>query len=143
MVIHSKLSNNYIRVYGVSRLHLPNMSEAASSKSPEPCKDTLRKVVEVCQKKGNCTIDLRAAVWLRHGGEKMDISPANFHQALADWLVNAGLVKADQHEFVAASLYCLGVTNSNNLFQKVQQGKMETLGISRQGRRLSKGRCKA
>jgi hypothetical protein len=34
------------------------------------------------------------------------------------------------------------VTNSNNLFQKIQQGKMEALGISRQGRRNSKGRRK-
>ena len=119
------------------------MSEVPSSKSPEPCKETLRKILEVCRKKGNCTMELRAAVWLRHGGDKMDISPSNFHYAVADWLVNAGLVKSDQLEFVAGSLYCLGVTNSNNLFQKVQQGKMETLGISRQGRRMSKGRRKA
>jgi hypothetical protein len=119
------------------------MSEAPSSKSPEPSKDTLRKILEVCEKKGNCTMELRAEVWLRHGGEKMDISPANFHHALAEWLTNAGLVKSEQTEAVAASLYCLGVTNSNNLFQKVQQGKMEALGINRQGRRHSKGRKKA
>jgi len=118
------------------------MSEAASSKSSEPCKDTLRPILEVCRKKGNCTMELRAAVWHRHGGEKMDITPANFHFALADWLGNAGFVKPDQVEAVAASLYCLGVTNSNNLFQKIQQGKMEALGISRQGRRNSKGRRK-
>jgi hypothetical protein len=35
------------------------------------------------------------------------------------------------------------VTNSNNLFQKVHQGKMESLGIGRHGRRNSKGRRKA
>jgi len=118
------------------------MSEAASSKSSEPSKDTLRTSLEVCRKKGNCTMELRAAVWLRHSGEKMDLTPANFHFALADWLGNAGFVKSDQAEAVAASLYCLGVTNSNNLFQKIQQGKMEALGISRQGRRNSKGRRK-
>jgi hypothetical protein len=73
----------------------------------------------------------------------MDISPANFHHALAEWLGNAGLVKADDVDHVAAALYCLGVTNSNNLFQKVHQGKMESLGIGRHGRRNSKGRRKA
>lgn len=119
------------------------MSEAPSAKSAEPCKEMLRQILAVSEKKGNCPIELRAAVWLRHGGEKMDLNPANFHNALAEWLVNAGFVKADQTESVAAALYCLGVTNSNNLFQKVQQGKMETLGISRQGRRNSKGRKKA
>jgi hypothetical protein len=128
---------------GHRRTPFSSMSEVPSSKSPEPNKDTLRKILEVCDKKGNCTMELRAEVWLRHGGEKMDISPANFHHALAEWLTNAGLVKSDQTEFVAASLYCLGVTNSNNLFQKVQQGKMESLGINRQGRRNSKGRKKA
>jgi sugar/nucleoside kinase (ribokinase family) len=78
------------------------MSEAASSKSSEPCKDTLRTILEVCRKNGNCTMELRAAVWLRHSGEKMDITPANFHFALADWLGNAGFVKPDQVEAVAA-----------------------------------------
>jgi hypothetical protein len=119
------------------------MSEQPVPKSAEPCKDTLRQVFAVCQKKGNCTMELRAQVWLRHGGEKMDISPANFHQAVAEWLGHAGLVKADDVAQVAAALYCLGITNSNNLFQKVQQGKMEPLGINRQGRRNSKGRRKA
>ena len=119
------------------------MSEAASSKSSEPCKDTLRTVLEVCRKKGNCTMELRAAVWHRHGGEKMDITPANFHFALADWLGNAGFVKPDQVEAVAASLYCLGVTNSNNLFQKVNQGKLVPLGIGKNGRRNAKGQRKA
>jgi hypothetical protein len=119
------------------------MSEPTSSKAPEPCKHTIAQVLEVCRKKGNCTMDLRAQVWLRHGGEKMDLSPANFHHAVADWLAHAGLVKADDVEQVAAALYCLGITNSNNLFQKIQQGKMEPLGINRQGRRNSKGRRKA
>lgn len=118
------------------------MSDPAAAKSSEPCKDTLRQVFEVCQKKGNCTMELRAQVWLRHGGDKMDLSPANFHHAVATWLGHAGLVKADDVEQVAAALYCLGITNSNNLFQKVQQGKMEGFGISRQGRRNSKGRRK-
>ena len=143
MVVHSKLSNNYVRLTASPAFHLPNMSEVPSSKFPQPSKEILHKTLEVCRKKGNCTMELRAAVWLCHGGDKMDISPSNFHHAVAEWLVNAGLVRADQLEFAAASLYCLGVTNSNNLFQKVQQGKMETLGISRQGRRLSKGRRKA
>jgi len=119
------------------------MSEPASSKSSDPCKETLRQVLAVCQKKSNCTMELRAQVWLCHGGDKMDISPANFHHAVAEWLGHAGLVKAEDVEQVASALYCLGITNSNNLFQKVQQGKMEALGINRQGRRNSKGRRKA
>ena len=94
----------------------------------------------VSEKKGNCPIELRAAVWLRHGGEKMDLNPANFHNALAEWLVNAGFVKADQTESVAAALYCLGVTNSNNLFQKVNQGKLVPMGIGKNGRRNAKGK---
>ena len=44
---------------------------------------------------------------------------------------------------VAAALYCLGVTNSNNLFQKVQQGKMSPFGIGKNGRRNAKGQRKA
>ena len=119
------------------------MSESPALKPAEPCKETLRQVLAVCQKKGNCTMELRAQVWMRHGGDKMDISPANFHHAVAAWLGHAGLVKADDVEQVAAALYCLGITNSNNLFQKVQQGKMESLGINRQGRRNGKGRRRA
>ncbi|GDY16849.1 hypothetical protein LBMAG55_01720 [Verrucomicrobiota bacterium] len=118
------------------------MSEIPSIKPVAPCKQTLQKVLDICLKKGNCTMEVRAQVWLTHGGDKMDISPANFHLALAEWLGNAGLVKPDDVEQVAAALYCLGVTNSNNLFQKVHQGKMETLGIGRSGRRNSKSRRK-
>ena len=119
------------------------MSEPSSSKAPEPCRETLRRTLEACQKKGNCSMELRAAVWLRHGGDKMDLCPANFHHAVAEWPGHAGLVKAEDVEQVAAALYCLGVTKSDSLFQKIQQGKMEPLGVDRQGRRNSKGRRKA
>ena len=40
-------------------------------------------------------------------------------------------------------LYCLGVTNSNNLFQKVNQGKLVTLGIAKNGRRNAKASRKS
>ena len=86
---------------------------------------------------------MKAELWLRHGGENLDISPPNFHHALATWLANAGLVHKDKAQDVAAVLYCLGVTNSNNLFQKVNQGKLVPLGIGKNGRRNAKGQRKA
>ena len=46
-------------------------------------------------------------------------------------------------EDVAAALYCLGVTNSNNLLQKVRQGKIDTFGIGKDGRRNGKGKSGA
>ena len=80
-------------------------------------------------------MELRANLWLRHSDETMELTPANFHGALAEWLANTGLVKDGKQADVAAALYCLGVTNSNNLFQKVQQGKMTPHGIGKNGRR--------
>lgn len=80
-------------------------------------------------------MELRANLWLRHSSEGLELTPSNFHDALAEWLANAGLVKDGKQADVAAALYCLGVTNSNNLFQKVQQGKMVTHGIGKNGRR--------
>ena len=38
------------------------------------------------EKRGNCTMKDRAELWLRFGGENLDISPPNFHHALAAWL---------------------------------------------------------
>ena len=111
------------------------MSEPSSSKLPAHLNELLTFLHERQEKRGNCTMKDRAELWLRYGGEDMDISPPNFHHALATWLANAGLVHKDKAKDVAAVLYCLGVTNSNNLFQKVNQGKLVTLGIGKNGRR--------
>ena len=116
------------------------MSE--NPKNFELIKETLEKIRGIYSKKCNCTMSLRTELWLRHTSEELELTPSNFHDALAEWLGNTGMIKEGRQEDVAAALYCLGVTNSNNLFQKVQQGKMEALGISRQGRRNSKGRRK-
>ena len=117
------------------------MSE--SSKLPDNLSELLTLLHERQEKRGNCTMKDRAELWLRYGGENLDISPPNFHHALATWLANAGLVHKDKAEDVAAVLYCLGVTNSNNLFQKVNQGKLVAMGISKNGRRNAKGQRKA
>ena len=114
-----------------------------NAKNPDLIKQTLADIHGIYGKKCNCTMALRAELWLRHSGAELELTPSNFHDALAEWLANTGLIKDGRQEDVAAALYCLGVTNSNNLFQKVQQGKMEALGINRQGRRNSKGRKKA
>ena len=114
------------------------MSE--SSKLPENLAELLAHLHERQEKRGNCTMRDRAELWLRFGGEDMDISPPNFHHALAGWLANAGLVREDKAADVAAVLYCLGVTNSNNLFQKVNQGKLVALGIGKNGRRNAKSK---
>lgn len=94
------------------------------------------------EKRGNVSIKDRAEIWLRHGGDELDVSPPNFHHAIASWMGNAGLVARDKIDAVAAVLYCLGVTNSNNLFQKMNQGKLAPFGIGRNGRRNAKGHRK-
>ena len=119
------------------------MSEPSSSKVPAPLNELLTFLHERQEKRGNCTMKDRAELWLRHGGDSLDLSPPNFHHALATWLANAGLVHKDKSQDVAAVLYCLGVTNSNNLFQKVNQGKLVNLGIAKNGRRNAKGSRKS
>ena len=119
------------------------MSEPSSSKLPAQLDQLLTFLHERQEKRGNCTMKDRAELWLRYGGEDLDISPPNFHHAIAQWLTNAGLVHKDKTEDVGAVLYCLGVTNSNNLFQKVNQGKLVTLGIAKNGRRNAKGSRKS
>ena len=114
------------------------MSE--SSKLPDNFSELLAHLHDRQEKRGNCTMKDRAELWLRFGGEDLDISPPNFHHAIVTWLANAGLVHKDKSRDVAAVLYCLGVTNSNNLFQKVNQGKLVPLGIGKNGRRNAKGK---
>jgi hypothetical protein len=109
------------------------MSE--NPKNSELIKETLEKIHGIYGKKCNCTMSLRAELWLRHTSEELELTPSNFHDALAEWLANTGMIKDGRKEDVAAALYCLGVTNSNNLFQKVQQGKMSPFGIGKNGRR--------
>ena len=109
------------------------MSENA--KNSEAIKDSLEKIHSIHAKKCNCTMSLRADLWLSHGGDDLELTPSNFHGALAEWLVSTGLVEKGKQKDVEAALYCLGVTNSNNLFQKVQQGKMSPYGIGKNGRR--------
>ena len=106
-----------------------------NAKNPDLIKQTLADIHGIYGKKCNCTMALRAELWLRHGSEDLELTPSNFHDALAEWLANTGLIKDGRQEDVAAALYCLGVTNSNNLFQKVQQGKMAPFGIGKNGRR--------
>lgn len=116
------------------------MSDKPAVKLPDTTAEILQ-LVQACQeKRSNCTMAFRTELWLRHGGEEMDISPANFHHALAGWLTGAGLVGKDKSKEVAAALYCLGVTNSNNLFQKVHQGKLAPHGIGKNGRRNAKSK---
>jgi hypothetical protein len=109
------------------------MSE--NPKNSDQIKETLEEIHGIHGKKCNCTMSLRADLWLRHTGEDLELTPSNFHGALAGWLVNTGLVEKSAQTHVEAALYCLGVTNSNNLFQKVQQGKMSPYGIGKNGRR--------
>ncbi|MEY2821754.1 MAG: hypothetical protein RL105_1326 [Verrucomicrobiota bacterium] len=116
------------------------MPESPAPRPVESVSQLLLRVREVHQKRGNCSMALRTEIWMRLGGEDLDISPTNFHRAVACWLVNAGLVSKRDADDVAAALYCLGVTNSNNLFQKVQQGKTEPHGIGRNGRLNGRGR---
>ena len=109
------------------------MSE--NPKNSELIKETLEKIRGIYGKKCNCTMSLRTELWLRHTSEELELTTSNFHDALAEWLANTGMIKEGRQEDVAAALYCLGVTNSNNLFQKVQQGKMSPYGIGKNGRR--------
>jgi len=104
-------------------------------KNSELIKETVEKIRGIYSKKCNCTMSLRTELWLRHTSEELELTPSNFHDALAEWLANTGMIKEGRQEDVAAALYCLGVTNSNNLFQKVQQGKMSPFGIGKNGRR--------
>ena len=59
------------------------MSEPSSSKLPAQLAELLTFLHERQEKRGNCTMKDRAELWLRYGGEQMDISPPNFHHALA------------------------------------------------------------
>jgi hypothetical protein len=107
-------------------------------KSHAPC-PLIVKIREIHSKKKNCRLDIRADLWLHYGGEGVEINPNTFHHSIAEWLQNAGLVESKHVDDVAAALYCLGVTNSNNLFQKVRQGKLDANGIGKNGRRNGKG----
>jgi hypothetical protein len=111
----------------------------SSPKIPDSIPELIEHLRALQEKRGNCTMQARTEVWLRIGGEELDISPANFHAALAAALTQAGLVTKEKTADVAAVLYCLGVTNSNNLFQKVHQGKLIPHGIGKNGRRNAKG----
>lgn len=118
-------------------------AETPAGKVTESSRQVIERLLAICEKQGNCTTAMRAELWLQFGGDALDISPANFHQALAGALAQAGLTSRERTPEIAALLYCLGVTNSNNLFQKVQQGKMEPLGIGRNGRRTARSRRKS
>ena len=100
----------------------------------------LVKLREIHSNKKNCTMTDRADFWLHHGGKSLELNPNAFHTSIANWLLNAGLIDKDRTDDIIAALYCLGVANSNNLFQKVSQGKMETCGIGNNGRRNSKAK---
>lgn len=103
----------------------------------------IEEIRTIHRRRCNCRLDRRAEFWLRYGGDKLEISPGSFHQSLAIWLNNAGLIPAGRVEDLAAAFYCLGVTNSNNLFQKVRQGKVDHHGIGKDGKRNGKGRAKS
>jgi len=107
---------------------------------PDPACPLLAKIRELHTRRKNCRLDIRADLWLHYGGDHVEINPGAFHRSVAHWLHNAGLVESHHVDDVAAALYCLGVTNSNNLFQKVRQGKLDGNGIGRNGRRNGKGR---
>lgn len=107
---------------------------------PNPACPLLTKVRELHSRRRNCRLDVRADLWLHYGGEQVELNPGAFHRSVAHWLHNAGLVEAGHVDDVAAALYCLGVTNSNNLFQKVRQGKLDGNGIGKNGRRNGKAR---
>ena len=100
----------------------------------------LEEIRNLHRRRCNCRLDRRVDFWLRYGGEKIEINPTQFHASVARWLANAGLIHEGCVDDVAAALYCLGVTNSNNLLQKVKQGKVDALGIGRDGRRNGKHR---
>jgi hypothetical protein len=108
-------------------------------KSHAPC-PLIVKIREIHSKKKNCRLDTRASLWLHYGSESVEINPSTFHHSIADWLHNAGLVESKNVDDVAAALYCLGVTNSNNLVQKVRQGKLDANGIGKNGRRNGKAK---
>lgn len=114
---------------------------------PRPAKAAACPFIEeirtIHRRRCNCRLDRRAEFWLRYGGEKLEISPGSFHQSLATWLHNAGLIPANRVEDLAAAFFCLGVTNSNNLFQKVRQGKVDPHGIGKDGRRNGKARARS
>lgn len=113
-----------------------------SKKKPADC-PFLEELRLIHRRRCNCRLDRRAEIWLRHGGDRIEINPGNFHLSVARWLANAGLVEGARVDDVAAALYCLGVTNSNNLLQKVRQGKVDSHGIGRDGRRNGKGKSGA
>lgn len=108
----------------------------------DPC-SFLEEIRTIHRRRCNCRLDRRAEFWLRYGGDKLDISPGSFHISLAHWLQQAGILPANRVEDAAAAFYCLGVTNSNNLFQKVKQGKVDPHGIGKDGKRNGKVRPRA
>lgn len=116
----------------------PRMSKPRNAKAA-PC-PFIEEIRAIHRRRSNCRLDRRAEFWLRYGGDKLEISPGSFHHSLATWLHNAGLVPASRVDDLAAAFYCLGVTNSNNLFQKVRQGKVDHHGIGKDGRRNGKSR---
>ena len=112
---------------------------APKKASPDcPC---LAEIRTLHRRRCNCRLERRAQYWLRYGGERLEITPSQFHLSVARWLGNAGLVTHDRIDDVAAALFCLGVTNSNNLLQKVRQGKIDPLGIGRDGKRNGKSKA--
>jgi len=133
--VHIRLSVTKSRYSDPPRPFSTVLKMSENPKNSELIKETLEKIHGIYGKKCNCTMSLRAELWLRHTSEELELTPSNFHDALAEWLANTGMTKDGRKEDVAAALYCLGVTNSNNLFQKVQQGKMSPFGIGKNGRR--------
>jgi hypothetical protein len=109
-------------------------------KNPLPANDIMKEIHELHDEKRNCTLERRAKFWAKLGGKDFELTPDNFHVALAQWLHNAGIIDKDRIKDAAAALYCLGVTNSNNLFQKIQQGKLHDMGISKNGRPNGNGK---
>lgn len=78
----------------------------------------MKEIHELHDEKRNCTLERRAKFWAKLGGKEFELTPDNFHVALAQWLHNAGIIEKDRVKDASAALYCLGVTNSNNLFRK-------------------------
>lgn len=103
----------------------------------------LEEIRTIHRRRCNCRLDRRTEFWLRYGGDRLEINPSSFHTSVARWLANAGLIESSHVEDVAGVLYCLGVTNSNNLLQKVRQGKIDAFGIGKDGRRNGKGKSGA
>ncbi len=116
------------------------MSSSQSKIQSHSACPLLTKLRKAYSNKRNCTLSDRADFWLHYGGKNVELNPHAFHTSIASWLLNAGLIEKGRVDDITAAFYCLGVANSNNLFQKVSQGKMETCGIGNNGRRNSKAK---